>query len=86
MIKVTNVKANNDFTLDVKFSDGSVKKFDVKPYLKYAVFGELRDLSYFKKVTLAFGTIQWPNEQDISPDTLFLEGTPLDSVDEQFRS
>ena len=79
MIKVTNVKANDDFTLDLKFSDGSVKRFDVKPYLKYGVFAELSELSYFKKVTLAFGTIQWPNKQDIAPDTLFLEGTLLDS-------
>jgi uncharacterized protein DUF2442 len=84
MIKVTAVKANDDFTLDLKFSDGSVKRFDVKPYLKYEVFAQLNDLSYFKKVNLAFGTIQWANEQDISPDTLFLEGTLLDSV-KQFK-
>jgi Protein of unknown function (DUF2442) len=82
MIKVVDVRANNDFTLDLKFSDGSVKRFDVKPYLKYEVFTELNDFNYFKKVKLAFGTIQWPNEQDIAPDTLFLEGTPLDSANQ----
>lgn len=74
MIKVTAVKANDDYTLDLKFSDGSVKRFDVKPYLTYEVFGELKDLDYFKQVSLAFGTVQWPHEQDIAPDTLFLEG------------
>lgn len=82
MIKVVDVRANNDFTLDLKFSDGSVKRFDVKPYLKYEVFTELNDFNYFKKVKLAFGTIQWPNEQDIAPDTLFLEGTLLDSANQ----
>ncbi|HJP90973.1 MAG TPA: DUF2442 domain-containing protein [Pyrinomonadaceae bacterium] len=75
MIKVTAVKANDDYTLDLRFSDGSVKRFDVKPYLKYEVFRELKDLSYFKQVTLAFGAVQWPHEQDIAPDTLFLEGS-----------
>jgi hypothetical protein len=74
MIKVTAVKANDDYTLDLKFSDGSVKRFDVKPYLKYEVFGELKDLDYFKQVSLAFGTVLWPHEQDIAPETLFLEG------------
>jgi Protein of unknown function (DUF2442) len=74
MIKVVAVKANDDYTLDLKFNNGSVKRFDVKPYLKYEVFRELNDLSYFRQVTLAFGTVQWPHEQDISPDTLFLEG------------
>jgi hypothetical protein len=76
MIKVTAVKANNDYTLDLKFSDGSVKRFDVKPYLKYEVFKELENLAYFKQVSLAFGTVQWPHEQDIAPDTLFAEGRP----------
>ena len=85
MIKVVQVSANDDFTLDLKFSDGSVKRFDIKPYLKYAIFTELNDLSYFKQVKLAFGTIQWPHEQDISPDTLFLEGAVLASLDEPFR-
>jgi Protein of unknown function (DUF2442) len=85
MIRVVDVKANDDFTLDLKFSDGSIKRFDVKPYLKYGVFTELNDLNYFKKVKLAFGTIQWPNEQDIAPDTLFLEGTLLDSANQNLQ-
>ncbi len=77
MNKVTAAKANEDFTLDLRFSDGSVRRFDMKPYLKYQVFAELNDLNYFRRVTLAFGTIQWPNEQDLAPDTLYLESIPL---------
>ena len=34
MIKVIAVQANDDHTLDLRFNDGSVKRFDVKPYLK----------------------------------------------------
>lgn len=78
MKKVVAVKANEDFSLDLKFDDGSVKRFDVKPYLNYGVFTELKDFEYFKQVRIAFGTVQWPNEQDISPETLYLESTPID--------
>ena len=77
MNKITVVTANDDFSLDLQFNDGSVKRFDVKPYLDYEVFRELKDLNYFKQVDLAFGTVQWPNEQDISPETLYLEGLPI---------
>ena len=73
MNKITVVTANNDFSLDLQFNDGSVKRLDVKPYLDYEVFRELKDLNYFKQVDLAFGTVQWPNEQDISPETLYIE-------------
>ncbi len=77
MNKVLAVKANDDFSLDLKFNDGSVRRFDVKPYLDYEVFRELKDLSYFKKVRIAFGTVQWQHEQDISPETLYLESVAV---------
>ena len=77
MNKVTGVTANDDFSLDLQFNDSSVKRFDAKPYLDYEVFRELKDLNYFKQVDLAFGTVQWPHEQDISPETVYLEGVAL---------
>jgi len=78
MKKVVAAKVNEDFSLDLKFNDGSFKRFDVKPYLNYGVFKELKDFEYFKQVKIAFGTVQWPHEQDISPETLYLESTPID--------
>ncbi len=77
MNKVIAVTANNDFSLDLEFKDGSVKRFDAKPYLDYEVFRELKDLDYFKQVRIAFGTVQWPHDQDISPETLYLEGVAM---------
>ena len=81
MNKVTSVRANDDFSLDLQFNDGSLKRFDAKPYLDYEVFRELKDLNYFKKVGVALGTVQWPHEQDISPETLYLEGVALGASD-----
>ncbi|MEA2174531.1 MAG: hypothetical protein QOD00_2123 [Blastocatellia bacterium] len=80
MHKVVAVRANDDFSLDLKFEDESVKRFDVKPYLEYGIFKELKDRNYFKKVKVAFGTVQWPNEQDISPDTLYVESVAIESI------
>jgi hypothetical protein len=78
MIKVVEAQANEDFSLDLKFNDGKRKRFDVKPYLDYEVFKPLKDLNYFKQIKIAFGTVQWSNEQDISPETLYLEGEETD--------
>ncbi|MBI3250129.1 MAG: DUF2442 domain-containing protein [Deltaproteobacteria bacterium] len=80
MKKVVVVKANEDFTLDLQFNDGSLRRFDTKPYLDYGVFTELKDSRYFQQVRIAFGTVQWPHEQDISPETLFLESVPLNET------
>jgi hypothetical protein len=77
MNKVIAVKANDDYSLELTFNDGSVRIFDVKPYLDYEVFRELKDLRYFKQVRVAFDTVQWPHEQDIGPETLYIEGLPV---------
>lgn len=57
MNKVIAVTANEDYSLDLEFNDGSVKRFDAKPYLDYEFFSELKNLNYFKQVRLAFGTV-----------------------------
>ncbi len=62
MNKVIAVKANDDFSLDLKVNDGSLKRFDTKPYLDYEVLRKLKVPAYFKQVRLRFGTVQWPNE------------------------
>ena len=80
MKKVVAVRANEDFTLDLQFNDGSLRRFDAKPYLNYGVFTELKDLRYFQQVRIAFGTVQWPHEQDISPETLYLESVHLNEA------
>ena len=79
MNKVVAVKANEDFSLELKFNDNSVRRFDARPYLDFGVFNELKDLGYFKQVRIAYGTVQWPHEQDISPDTLYLESRPIEN-------
>lgn len=77
MKKIIKAKAENDFSLILEFNNGSVKRFDMKSYLDYEVFNPLKDLNYFKRIKIAFGTVQWSNEQDISPETLYLEGKDI---------
>ena len=41
------------------------------------VFTELKDEAYFRQARVAFGAVSWPNEQDLSHDTLYLLGIPV---------
>jgi len=82
MKKVVTVKANEDFSLDLKFNDNTVRRFDARPYLDFGVFNELKDIGYFKQVRIAYGTVQWPHEQDFSPDTLYLESRPIENFND----
>ena len=60
--------------LRVQFENGEVKEFDVAPFLDKGIFKELRNEQYFRQVRVALGSVQWPNEQDFSKDTLYLLG------------
>ena len=50
--RVTNVKPEQDFTLLITFSNGEIKKFDVKPYLEIGIFKELKEVSDFNNSAL----------------------------------
>ena len=77
--EVIKVKANPDFTLNVTFENGEQRIFDMKPYLPIGVFRQLREYSKFKKVKPFLGSIAWATEQDLSHDTLYLEGKKVKS-------
>jgi hypothetical protein len=70
MIKVIEAKANDDFSLDLKFNDGKKKRFNARPYLDRGVFRELKAPDKFKQIRIAYGTIQWENGYQ-SGDALF---------------
>ena len=72
-----DAEAESDFSLILEFNDGSVRRFDAKPYRDYEVFKPLKDLNYFRRIKIAFGTVQWTDEQDISPETLYLESEDI---------
>ena len=63
----------DNFKINVLTSSGISGVFDVKPYLKGSAFKELNNRSYFCLVRPAHHGIMWPNEQDISSDTIIYD-------------
>ena len=75
MRKIISVKALEGFKLELGFDSGE-RRIDARPYLDKGIFTELADPDYFRAARVSMGSITWPNEQDFSPDTLFLESAP----------
>lgn len=67
---VKTVNPLPDYRIYVEVADGRKGIFDMKPYLDHGVFRELRNVHYFNQVGIVFGTVTWPHEQDIAPETL----------------
>jgi Protein of unknown function (DUF2442) len=70
--RVVAVTPTENYTLELLFTNGERKLYDCAGLLDFGVFKELRDKHYFKQVKVLHGTTVWPHEQDICPDTLYL--------------
>jgi hypothetical protein len=75
--RVKAVTAGEDHKLEITFSNGEVGVYDCAPLLDFGVFQELRDVGYFKQAHAEGGTVVWPHEQDICPDTLYEDSKKL---------
>jgi hypothetical protein len=69
--RVKAVVAKDDHRLEITFSNGEIGVYDCAPILEFGVFKELQNLAYFRQAHAAGGTVVWPHEQDICPDTLY---------------
>ncbi len=74
---VTAVTALENYTLGLKFKNGETKVFDMKPYLETGIFKELKDETLFKTVRVSFDTVEWANEADIDPETLYKDSIAM---------
>lgn len=72
--RAKQVKELDRFKLEVKFTNGEVRIFDMTPLLKLPVYQPLKDHAYFERVFIDQGIVPWPNEIDVSPDSLYLNG------------
>lgn len=74
--KVVAVEPLQNYRLKVTLSDGRKGVFDVTPYLNSDFFSELKNPKYFRRVHIDYGTVVWPHEQDIAPETIAYELQP----------
>ena len=75
--RIARVSAESSYRLRLTFTNGEVRVFDVTPWLDKGVFRLLRDKAIFKSVHPWHGTVQWSGGQDLCPDTLYEDSTPL---------
>ena len=75
--RVVAVKPLEAFVLEIAFSTGELRRFDLTPFLDKGVFRTLRDESLFRQAYVAFDTVCWPGNLDVAPETLYDRSTPV---------
>ena len=63
-IKPISVSVIDKYILEIKFSNGEIRRFDCSPYLNGDWFSELLDYKKFCSVRVVGNTIEWTTGQD----------------------
>ena len=74
--RAIKVNPQPDYCLLVTFSNNERRLFDVKPYLDFLPFRELRNASLFNTVKPAGLSVEWLHGQDVCPDDLYYNSVP----------
>ena len=77
--RISEVTVIDGHKLKLLFDNGERRIYDCSELLNFGVFQELQDENYFKQARVSDGTVVWPHEQDICPDTLYLDSMKTDS-------
>jgi len=74
---ITHVNPRSDFCLLLTFADGQKRVFDMKPLLALKPWDRLARADLFALARVDYGTVVWPGQIDLAPETLLLDSTPL---------
>ncbi len=71
LLDIIDVKPYKNNTLLLVFENQEKRLFDMTPYLSERPFTRLKDSPLFMKATVEYGTVVWPGNIDIAPETLW---------------
>ena len=71
--KLLNVEVLGKLKLILHYDNNENRILDLNKYMISEFFRELEDFEYFKQVRVSSNTVSWPNEQDIAPETIYID-------------
>jgi hypothetical protein len=76
VLDVVSVKPQPDYQLDLEFENGEQRRFDMRPLLALKPWNRISSSHLFKRAKVEYGTVVWPGEIDIAPETLYDDSIP----------
>ncbi len=79
LLDVVDVKARPGYLLEVEFENGERRLFDMSSIIDKKPFSRLKTGNTFFCAFVDYGTVVWPENIDIAPETLYDRSIPLNN-------
>ncbi len=70
-LDVMHLEVLPDFKLLLTFENGEKRLFNMQPLLAKKPWHTLGDTAHFSQAHVAYGTVMWPGNIDVAPETLY---------------
>jgi len=80
---VVSVSPKQDFQIDIEYENGERRRFDMRPLLQMKPWSRIATAALFTRASVDYGTVVWPGNIDIAPETLYDDSVSLDQVIER---
>ena len=77
LLDVIGVEPLQNNKLLLIFENQEKRTFDMNPYIEKKPFLKLKSSPLFMKASIAYGTVVWPGNIDIAPETLYDGSLPV---------
>lgn len=77
LLDIISVHATKEYLLYLEFENGEKKVFDMTQLMDKRPFVRLKDSPLFLAARVDYGTVCWPGNIDIAPETLYDRSIPL---------
>jgi hypothetical protein len=80
LLDVINVEVLPDYKLVLTFENKEVRLFSMIQYMDLKPYNKLKGPHLFRLAKVEYGTVVWPGEIDIAPETLYIESIPYQNI------